>query len=201
MSAYLNITIAGLVLAGCATAPAEAEPERFILDGQHTHIVWQVDRFGFTNTVGTFADISGELMLDEDAPEVSSVVAQISLSGLRSDLLEREEIVRGSFWLDAAAHPVITFESNQVRLLETEDCPELCAEVSGEMTLKGITAPLSLMVELNKLGIDPVTKARAAGFTATGRFQRSAFGISTAIGPIGDEVAFEVQALAINDNE
>ena len=190
-----------LVLIGGMMAPAQAEPEHFVLEGQHTQIVWQVDRFGFANTVGTFTEISGELMLDEDSPEASSVVAEIRLSGLRSDLLEREEIVRGAFWLDAENHPVIAFQSNQIRLLESDICPEFCAEVSGEMTLKAVTAPLTLMVELNKLGIDPVTQARAAGFTATGRFQRSAFGVSTAIGPVGDEVSFEVQALAVSKSD
>ena len=201
MSAHVNAAMAGLVIVGCATAPASAESERFVLDGQHTHIVWQVDRFGFANTVGTFAEISGELLLDEETPENSSVVAEINLSGLRSDLPEREDIVRGAFWLDAETHPVIMFRSHQVRLAPSEACPELCAEVSGEMTLKGVTAPLTLMVKLNKLGMDPVTKARAAGFTATGGFQRSAFGVATAIGPIGDEVTFEVQALAVKPRD
>lgn len=201
MSARFNFAIAGLVLAGCATLPANGDPERFVLDGQHTHIVWQVDRFGFANTVGTFTEISGEVLLDEEAPEASSVVAEIRLSGLRSDLLEREDIVRGAFWLDAETHPVIRFQSNQVRLVASEECPEVCAAVSGEMTLKGVTAPVNLMVKLNKLGIDPVTKARAAGFSAYGHFQRSTFDVATALGPIGDEVTFEVQALAVKTRD
>jgi len=201
MTPKANLIIAALVLVGCATAPAKADPEPFILDGQHTHIVWQVDRFGFTNTVGTFTEISGELMLDEETPEASSVTAEIQLSGLRSDLLEREEIVRGAFWLDAESHPTIHFRSTEIELVASESCPKFCAVVNGEMTLKGVSAPLSLKVELNKLGVDPVTKQQAAGFKATGGFKRSDYGVSTAIGPIGDDVSFEVHALAIKKHD
>lgn len=183
------------VMMACQTA--SAEPQTFKLDGDHTHIVWQVDRFGFANTVGTFAGIEGKLVVDESNPEQSGVTAKIALSGLRSDLLQREEIVRGRFWLDAASHPLITFSSTSVKLSDDPSCEKQCATVTGDLTLKGVNRPVSMHVRLNKIGIDPVSKKKAAGFTATGSFSRSDFGISTALGPIGDQVSFEIQALAV----
>lgn len=193
------LIVAGLaVSAACATpAEADAPAQVFEIDNEHTHIVWGVERFGFTDTVGTFADVSGSLLLVEDNPEASQVSAVIALAGLRSDLPQREDIVRGPHWLNADQFPTIEFKSSSVTLLVTEDCPETCARVDGEMTLKGITAPLSLDVRLNKVGMDPVTKKQAAGFSATGAFQRSVFGVTTAIGPIGDTVEFRIEALAI----
>lgn len=189
-----NFLLAGVGLAACIGAnPGHAEPDEYVLDGDHTHIVWQVDRFGFANTVGTFANVTGTLVLDEAAPQNSYVTAEISLEGLRSDLTEREEVVRGPYWLDAAAYPVIHFVSESVTLLD--DCD--CATVAGTMTLKGVSAPLMLTVDLNKIGTDPVTKRKAAGFTAHGQFERADFGVMTALGPVGAVVDFQIEALAI----
>lgn len=195
---YLNKCAVLLVFLGaCSPVGVVAEPQSFVLDGAHTHIVWKVDRFGFASTVGTFTDISGQLTLDQDAPQASTVTAEIALSGLRSDHSEREDIIRGPYWLAADQYPTVQFRSTDVQLRSGDDCPSRCADVVGEMTLKGVTAPLTLSVTLNKIGTDPVTKAAAAGFVATGSFDRADFGISTAIGPIGSIVTFEIHALAI----
>lgn len=192
--------VCGVVLLAAMAMPAEAfaAPEAYTLDGEHTHIVWQVERFGFTKTIGTFTEISGELILDDEAPENSSVTAEISVTSVRSDLPQREEIIRGEYWLDAANFPAISFQSSSVELVKSEDCPENCALVHGDMTLKGVSLPLSLTVRLNKAGTDPVTRNKAMGFTATGSFKRSAYGVTTAVGPVGDDVTFQIEALAIH---
>jgi len=190
-------SLATILAAMCLTsAQALAEPETYELDGAHTHIVWEVDRFGFTRTMGSFTDIAGVLTLDEDAPANSTVTAEITLAGLRSDLRQREDIVRGKFWLKAEAFPIITYRSTKVRLLEP-DGDHRRAEVTGLMTLAGVEAPMTMIVRLNKLGHDPVTKRKAAGFSAHGAFKRSDFGVRTALGPVGDEVSFRIEALAI----
>jgi len=193
------LALAGALGLGFLTAPppAMAAPLAFELDGSHTHIVWKVDRFGFTDTVGTFADVTGSLTLDEADPTASRVEATIRLSGLRSDLVEREDVVRGPKWLDAAQFPTIEFASTLVELIDEPGCEGRCANVTGNMTLKGVTAPLTIRVELNKSGPDPVTKKQAAGFSATGKVVRSEFGVNTALGLVGDEVTFEIEALAI----
>ncbi|MEM8815872.1 MAG: YceI family protein [Pseudomonadota bacterium] len=189
--------VAAALAAFCHFGPSHAEPNDYVLDDDHTHIVWQVNRFGFTNTIGTFTEVTGKLAFDEDAPNEGSVVAEISLAGLRSDLAEREEIVRGSFWLDAEAYPSIKFESSSVKFIDDEACSTQCGVVEGDMILRGVKAPLNLDVRINKIGVDPVLGRRAIGFTATGSFLRSAYGVKTAIGLIGDEVTFQIEALAI----
>ena len=194
MMYWMKLILAGAGFAACASlGHVSAEPQEYTLDGDHTHIVWQVDRFGFAKTVGTFADVTGTLFLDEATPQNSSVTAEIALTGLRSDLTEREEVVRGPFWLDADTHPVISFASNSVTHLD--DCE--CATIEGTMTLKGVSAPLTLTVSLNKIGTDPVSGRKAAGFTAHGQVMRGDFGITTAMGPIGPVVDFQIEALAI----
>ena len=185
-----------LFASGLISGGASAAPEKFQIDSQHTHIVWQVDRFGFAKTIGSFADVTGVIMLDEIAPENSSVQAEITLAGLRSDLLEREDIVRGVFWLNAANFPTITFVSNRVVVREGNG--QKHADIEGTMTLKGASGPLILRTNLNRIGIDPVTKKKAVGFTATGIFKRSDFGVKTAVGPVGDDVTFQIEIMAVS---
>ena len=187
-----------LLLSACTTLqPAAASPQSYELDNQHTHIVWQVDRFGFTKTIGTFVDVEGTLMVDEADIENSSVEAEIALSGLRSDLAEREDIIRGPHWLDAAKFPTVSFVSTAVELVRDPQCVTQCVTVNGMMTLKGISAPLVLHVQLNKAGTDPVAQKMAAGFSAHGAFLRQDFGVTIADGFVGDEVTFQIEALAV----
>jgi polyisoprenoid-binding protein YceI len=112
-------------------------------------------------------------------------------------LKEREDIVRGPFWLNAESFPRITFVSDNVRLISI-DGNRKNLQMTGAMTLKGNTAPLEMSIVQNKFGKDPVTGKQAAGFSAKGTFARSQFGITTALGPIGDVVAFEIEVLAIS---
>jgi len=186
-----------MLIAGLLACGAEAKTQDYVLDGAHTHIVWKVDRFGFTNTVGSFVDIQGSLKLDEDNPEASRVTATIAVSGLRSDLTEREDIIRGPHWLGGDAFPEITFRSTKVELL-SEDGEKERARVTGDLMLKGITAPVTMVVSLNKIGVEPSSRKKAMGFSATGRFERIDFGINTALKFIGNEVAFDIEALAVS---
>lgn len=197
-----TVTHAAMLVLGLSAHPAMAtEPlETYAIDNDHTHIVWQVDRFGFSKTVGTFADIEGTIAIDRDNLENSHVNATIALSGLRSDLEEREDIVRSAAWLDAAAHPVITFKSVSVERIEDQNCPSHCAEITGVMTLKGVSAPLSLSVQLNKDGTDPVTRKPAIGFSATGAFNRADYGITIASQFIGPKVLFQIETLAVRQD-
>jgi polyisoprenoid-binding protein YceI len=187
--------MSALWFAFAAATVADANLSAYEIDGEHSHVTWAVDRFGFTRTLGSFTEISGQLQFDPAHPVSGSVQARIALSGLRSDLAEREDIVRGPHWLDAEAHPVIEFHSVE---LQSAAAPARDGFVmDGLMTLNGVQAPLQMTVIVNKVGADPVSGKQAAGFSASGSFRRSDFGIRTALGPIGDEVTFQIELLAI----
>lgn len=181
---------------GIGVSIAHAEPQTYTIDNDHTHVSWSVDRFGFTDTLGSFADVTGTLILDEDQPENSSVTAEIAVASVKSDLVQREDIIRGPFWLNVEEFSVITFVSTKVDILEENDESQY-AIVTGDLTLHGVTAPATMKVMLNKLGSDPVSGKKAAGFSASGALMRSEYGISTALGPVGDKVSFRIEALAI----
>lgn len=178
--------------AAFAASGAAFAADEYIIDGAHTQVMFEVDRFGFTNTIGTFAEVEGVIRLDEKKPAKSSVEAMIKVASVKSDNEEREGHVKGPYWLDAEKFPVMTFKSTEV-VLEGEDA----AKVTGLLNLHGVEAPVTLDVKLRKIGSDPVTNRKAAGFSVRGSLDRTAFGINTAAGLIGTEVTILIEALGV----
>ena len=157
-----------MAIAAFGDTPAETRQgvTAYALDPQHTHVVWHVDRFGFSKTYGSFTRVEGELTYDTARPDASEVSASITVGSLRSDLEEREQIVVGEHWLDAGSYSTIEFTADDVAVDASPSCENTCLVVNGHMTLRGVTAPLRLDVVLNKAGVDPVSRGPALGFSA-----------------------------------
>ena len=199
-----QIVVAMLLLAACAAhggvsaqnspapAPALAPAIAYTLDPAHTQVSFSVERFGYSRVYRFFDDITGEVMLDPAHPERSSVRATIPIASLDTGNAERDGFLRGQFWLKGDSFPTMEFRSTSVRYVGGQQ-----AEVTGELTLAGVSAPATMMVTLNNQGVDPHTRRQAAGFSATGVLQRSTFGIRTAP-PIGNEVRFSIEAFALS---
>lgn len=180
-----------IALFAILTSGAARAADAYEIDPSHTHVQFSIERFGFNDVIAFFPDVKGVVTLDQDAPENSRVEAEIGVANLVSGDATRNEHVTGDFWLNAAEFPVMTFRSKAVTLLSENE-----AAVVGDMTILGQTKPVTLTVTLNKLGTDPSTKGGAAGFSATGMLKRSDFGLETAMGLIGDEVAIRIETLA-----
>lgn len=168
---------------------AIAAPVSYTLDPTHTQVVFSVERFGISRVVGFFGGITGEVVLDDAQPEKSSVHATIPIASLNTGNAERDGFLRGKFWLKGETFPNMEFRSTSVRLTDQQR-----AEISGVLSLAGVTAPVKFQVSLNKRGQDMFTKQPSAGFSGLGTLRRSTFGVRTAP-PIGDEVRFSIEAL------
>lgn len=183
-----------VLIAACSAAyaaPASAEPVSYAIDAAHTHTTFTIMRFGFNSVIGDFRNIKGAVVIDEDAPENSSVSVEIGVASVSSGDATRDEHLRGAFWFNAEEFPTITFVSSSVK-----QTSENTAIVTGDLTIHGVTRATDLNVTLNKLAQDPATKGSAAGFSATAQIKRSDFGMETALGLIGDDVSIQIEALA-----
>ncbi|GAN00557.1 protein yceI precursor [alpha proteobacterium U9-1i] len=190
-------TALAMLAVACATpqaTQAQAQPaaqvQQFVLDPAHTQVAFSIERFGFNYVLGRFDTIAGSVSLDQANPERSSVTATIQTASVSSGNATRDEHLRAARWLDAAQFPTMEFRSTSVRQTGAQT-----AEVIGNLTLHGITAPVTLTVTLNQVGASPSNGAQAAGFSATGTLSRSAFGITTAANLIGDQVRITIEAL------
>ena len=136
---------------------------------------------------GFFREFAGELNFDPEAPETSKVAFTIQADSLDTLFAKRDEHLKSADFLDVAKFPTITFQSTGVDVIDDD-----AARVTGDLTIKGVTKPVVLDVELNKLAPSPMTQAPTAGFTATTVIKRSDFGVSTYVPAVGDELTVRI---------
>ncbi len=182
------VIAAAAASATLVAAPAAAEPVDYVVDEAHTAIMFSISRFGFNNVHGRFNAFDIDLTLDEENPENSSVSATISVISLDSGDPTRNFHLMGERWFDRDEAPTMTFQSTSV-----EPVDDTHAAVTGDLTLKGVTVPVTLDVTLNR--IDGEAGKRRAGFTMTGGLDRLDFGVGGEF-PIGPEVEITIELLA-----
>lgn len=189
------LAIACATPAATQTLPQSAGPDaaqQYVLDPAHTQVAFSVDRFGFNHTLGRFETVSGAVTLDRANPARSSVTATVQTASVSAGDATRNEHLRAERWLNVEQFPTMEFRSTSVRLTGAES-----AEVTGDLTVRGQTHPITLTVSLNQIGRNPANGGQAAGFSATGTLSRTAFGVGANIPTtlIGDEVRITIEAL------
>ena len=164
--------------------------EKFTLDASHTAITWHVDHFGFSTPSGKFMSVKGEVMLDEANPAASSVNVTIDIAGINSGVPKLDEHLKSPDFFDVAKFPTATFVSKKVETTGADT-----AKVSGDLTLHGVTKPVTLDVKLTKIG-ENMMKLKTAGFTASTTIKRSEFGMTTYVPNLGDDIKIEIESEA-----
>ncbi len=157
-------------------------------DKTHTNITWSANHFGFSNPSGKWMDVDGSLELDEQTPANSKVDATITIGSLITGYDKFDAHLKSADFFDAEKFPTARFVSTKVTPTGANT-----ANVDGNLTLHGVTKPVTLMVTLNKIGENPINKKKTAGFSATTTLKRSDFGINYAIPGVSDEVKIAIE--------
>lgn len=165
--------------------------ETYKFDQTHTNIVWHASHFGFSNPSGRFGITEGTLVLDEAAPEKSTVDVTIDVAGLVTGIPKFDDHLKSEDFLNTEKFPTATFKSTAV-----EVTGENTAKVTGDLTLHGVTKPVTLDMKLNKLDASPMTQVKTAGFSGSIILKRSEFGITTYVPNISDEITIGIEAEA-----
>lgn len=172
-----------LVLASVFSLPVRAEVQTFKIDNTHSFANWEI-RHVVARTSGTFHDVQGKVVLDTDNVAKSTVEASISVYSLNSSHIKRDVHVLTDDYLGARDYPEMKFVSTKVAPAAPEK-----GIVTGNLTLHGVTKPVTLDYQILGLGKDPWGGMRI-GFKATTRLNRSDFGMGKGLpyGPVGNEV-------------
>jgi polyisoprenoid-binding protein YceI len=141
------------------------------IDPAHSHIGFVARHLMVSKVRGSFTKVEGQIITAAN-PLESSATATIDMDSLNTGNEQRNSDVKGENFLDTANHPTMTYRSTGLR----RDGGEFIAD--GELTIKGITHPLALTVEVNGFGPDPYGGTRA-GLSATGEINRADYGITT----------------------
>lgn len=163
--------------------PALGAPAAYQLNKDHTDVTFTISHLGFTSKHGWFRDISGVLTIDPAAPEGAKLDVTIKSASVDTNHAQRDKDISAPGWLDVARFPDIRFVSTKVSRLGPDT-----ADVTGDLTLHGITRPVTLHVKLNGSGPNPFDGSPTLGFTAKGSLKRSDFGMTQFLPAIGDQV-------------
>lgn len=185
-SATLNALAltAAIATAALSPLPAEAAPERYVVDteGAHAFIQFRIKHLGYSWLYGRFNDFGGSFTYDPNDTSNSSVQVEIKMASLDSNHAERDKHLRGGDFLDVAKYPTATFKSTSYK--ETGFNKGV---LEGKLTLKGITRPIRIDVARIGNGPDPWGAYRR-GFEGTTRFALKDFGIDYFLGPASRNV-------------
>ncbi len=191
-----------LLAAAIAAAPlaAQANPESYTIDPNHTFLYWEVEHLGVSHQRGRFERTSGKFTLDRAAKaggvdltvETASLSSGDNVKGSRPRTLD--DHLRTADFFNVAEFPRMTFKSTAVKF--AGDNP---SEISGQLTLLGVTKPVTLKVERWVCKDNPMSKKPMCGGNATGSIKRTDFGMKYGVPAIGDEVRLWVSMEGYKD--
>ncbi len=167
---------------------AYAAPEKYIIDPNHATLCWHASHFGFSSPSGKFANLTGTLILDEQEPKKSKIEVQIDTKALLTGNSKFDEHLKSPDFLNVTKFPVAKFISNDITILEKKQ-----AVVFGDLTLLGVTKKVALNVKLNKIGVNPLSQQKTAGFSVEATIKRSDFGIKYGLPGISDQVKINIE--------
>jgi len=171
------------------TGVASAENKVYVLDNPHTQIFFTVSHMGMSHSTGSFTGYEGSFAFDPENPTAGSTEVTIQTDSLNMGHDVWEEHLKAKDMFNVTEFPTMTFKSTKV-VLDDDDKNE--ATMTGDLTLLGVTKPVTLEVELNKCGEHPMNKKLTCGFDAEGTIKRSDFGMTKGIPMIGDEVEIRI---------
>jgi len=187
---FLPLALALALVAG----PARAE--RFAIDPVHTRIGFQVSHAGFSWPLGSFSGASGVLDFDRADWSTAHVEVRFPVASLELGDKDWQDKILDPTFFDAKQFPEARFVSTKVQATGTDT-----ADVTGELSLHGVTRTVLLHVRLNALARHPLTFRRTAGFSATGTLSRKDFGIDHWAKLVGDEVRLILEVEATRDRD
>lgn len=189
-AAALTFAIPALAQPSLPGAPVAARVAAgsYKVDANHTQVVWTVNHLGISPLSGAFGASGGTLELDPAKPAAAKVTVTFSVADMSTTVAGFTRHLSGADFFDVAKHPVATFTSTSVQ--PSGDS----AKVAGNLTIKGVTKPVTLDAKLFGAGESPMSKKLQVGFSATTRIKRSDFGLGYALPMVPDEVDLRIAA-------
>ncbi|NJD34324.1 MAG: YceI family protein [Betaproteobacteria bacterium] len=170
-----------------------AAPETFNLDPAHTFPRFEYNHFGYSNQQHRFEKTTGRIVLDR-AARTGSVEVSIDAKSVNTGTALFNGHIQAADFFDTDTYPVITFKSSAVKF--DGDKP---VAVEGNLTIKGITRPVTLTVTNFHAMPHPMLKKDAIGGNAVARVKRSEFNMGKYAPSVSDEVTLSIAVEAIKE--
>ena len=182
---------AALLLSAAASAPAWAAPEVYTVDGTHTFPRFSYSHFGLSMQTSGFNSTTGTVTLDKVA-KTGAVDITIDMKSVDTGYTTFNEHIQGEDFLDTAKYPSATFKSTKVHF--EGDKP---VAIDGNLTIKGVTKPVTLKVTHYTTMAHPMLKKDSIGANATTVLKHSEFNAGKYAPHLGDDVTITVSLEAV----
>lgn len=182
-------------------APTSPPAGEYSLDKAHGSLFFRVSHLGFSHYTARFSRFDAKLQFDPEHPADQSVTATVDARSIQTDYpfpaLDFDAQLQSAAWLNAAAYPQMSFRSTKVELTGPKT-----ARIIGDLTLRGVTHPVTLETTFNGgYGANPYDPGGARiGFSAHGSLKRSDYGMTFGIPApgtefgVGDQVEVIIEA-------
>jgi polyisoprenoid-binding protein YceI len=193
----LALCFALLALAAAPTPVARADATTDInempsgayqLDPNHTSITFKINHLGFSHYTGRFDKMEATLNFNNAAPDQSALDVTVYPNSINTNNAKLEEELRGDKFFNVIQFPRATFQSTKI-----ERTGPTTGKLTGDFTLLGVTHTLTLDVTLVGAGTRPMDNKKVIGFSATGTFKRSDYGLTNLLPLVGDDVTLEIE--------
>lgn len=188
--------ISGIILTGALTATTATAADlsavpsgSYSVDPTHAYIQFQYNHLGLSNPRLGFEDFSIEMELDNADTTKSTVNVEIRTDSIITGSEIFHEHMTGEKWFDASNNPNIGFSSSAITANS-----DGTYQLTGDLTVKGVTKPVTLDVVINNAMMHPMAKKPVVGISATGSLNRSDWDLGANVPYISDAVTLEIQA-------
>lgn len=171
------------------TAITDIPSGTYVMDKTHGYVTFSYWHQGYSKPVLRFDDVDAVLTLNTEDPTKSSVDVTIQVAKINTGVTKFDKYIQNEDMFDTANHPVITFKSTKLTQKNAAH-----GTLTGDLTMKGVTKPVTLAVKFNKAGQHFRSKKPMAGFSATGTLMRSDWGLGYAVPNVGDAVNLVIEA-------
>jgi len=170
----------------------------FRIDPLHSLVEFSVQHLKISLVKGRFPEVRGDIVLDPQRPEDSSINAEVATASISTGAPQRDAHLRSADFFDAATYPSITFTSTEVKMADKTNC-----WLNGNLSLHGVTRPVVFQVTYTGVNQDPLSGAWRVGLFATTQIDRREFGmnfgprIAEGIAVVGNEARIDIHVEAI----
>lgn len=169
-------------------AEVSAPSGSYSVDPAHGYINLSYSHLGFSHPTIRVTGFDADMTLDAENIENSKVKVNMKADSLDSGVEEFDGHLTSDKFFDAAKFPTITFVSSSVK-----DKGDGMLSIDGDLTIKGVTKPVTMEATLNKAGTNPMKKVAALGFSATSTIMRSDWGLGENAPMVSDEVNISIE--------
>jgi len=188
----MKFQIAAVLMSAALALPAAAA-DSYTVDPAHTYPYFEINHLGFSTMRGRFGASSGKITLDP-AAKSGSIDIVIDAASIDTGHAKRDTHLKSDEFFNVAKYPSLNYKATRLKF-----SGDKLTEADGELTLLGVTKPVTLAVNAFHCGPHPMTKKPMCGANATATIKRSEFGMNAYVPAVGDEVKIVIEVEAARD--